>query len=354
MTLPILIIFERHWDEAPKQLLNELIPKLSYEGYNTFCVEAGSERSENDIISNFYIELERTSKLNFQALQYLEKRGIGLKGRLSDLSYEDLSELMRLHVSSQRFLEVAEKIKHLPALLLYKDTLNLAFKHFYNLTGVDNGKDLDAILSANMEEKHNQIIQRELSRIQSQADRLFELYQKKKGVIFLDGALHSKKLIAKLKEKGLKENDLIYYFPHSSQHYSRTVNDFEAMGEESIPDINFCLSSNKDFKVFSQKIITEIQLKNKNYLEEITEGSYASKYLTKFFAAPFKAFLRHGYYVDALLLKDSTSSIERITKILHEKNISSETLCLNEKEYLLIRNINTKEVSDMVHKLSTL
>lgn len=28
-TLPIVLIFERHWDLAPKKLLSDLIPKIS-------------------------------------------------------------------------------------------------------------------------------------------------------------------------------------------------------------------------------------------------------------------------------------------------------------------------------------
>ncbi|VHO02007.1 hypothetical protein RHT_00325 [Candidatus Rhabdochlamydia sp. T3358] len=32
MSLPIVVIFERHWDETPKHLVKQLLPELVKEG----------------------------------------------------------------------------------------------------------------------------------------------------------------------------------------------------------------------------------------------------------------------------------------------------------------------------------
>ena len=44
MSLPIVIIFERHWDLIPKPLVKELLPELSKRGYGNFCFEAPEPR----------------------------------------------------------------------------------------------------------------------------------------------------------------------------------------------------------------------------------------------------------------------------------------------------------------------
>ena len=50
--LPTLILFERHWDETPRNLIGTLLPKLALEGYNTFAFESPSNWSSRKLFLN--------------------------------------------------------------------------------------------------------------------------------------------------------------------------------------------------------------------------------------------------------------------------------------------------------------
>lgn len=350
--LPIVMIFERHWDETPKQLVQELIPQLSFEGYNTLCFEAGSERSEQDMLLSLKELVKTTTNLHTRALDYLEHAQVQIKGRLSDLSYEKLCDLMEQHVASKYYRELTEKIKNLPAILQLERMLEMAAEHSFSLKGVDSGKDLDEISSSkSFRERGIKVHLNEASRIQRLAEELFRLHSEQKGIIHIGGGVHSKRLVAKLMEKGLKESDIICYFPHSSKFFSSTETDFEVIKEDTLEGSLHCLKDEKEIKSFSQKIITEIRLKNRHYQKEIVGGTYQSRFLTDFFQVEFKAFLKPGYHVDALLLKNSAEDIEGIIQKQHEKNIQTESVFLKDEEYLLIRNVNTKAVYENIQKL---
>ena len=51
MSLPIVIIFERHWDTIPKTIIKDLLPALNKKGYQTFCFEAPQDLSPPDFDS---------------------------------------------------------------------------------------------------------------------------------------------------------------------------------------------------------------------------------------------------------------------------------------------------------------
>src|SRR5262245_15435486 len=135
-TLPIVIIFERHWDDVPKQVVKELLPELKDEGYKAFCVEILQNLSESEIISSAKAGLEEATSLTSQVEELLKQRGIEHR-KLADMEFEKLAELMRLYVSSKEFNTVAETMKDLPAALLINRTFEDAKKLQYQLKGVD-------------------------------------------------------------------------------------------------------------------------------------------------------------------------------------------------------------------------
>lgn len=113
MSLPIVIIFERHWDTVPKSVMQYSLPHLSKRGYETFCFEAPQNLSSAEIVDRHNSWLEFDSDIQQQAEKLLKQ--VGITSKLSDMSFGSLAELLRLHVSSKRYLGVAEKVKQLPA-----------------------------------------------------------------------------------------------------------------------------------------------------------------------------------------------------------------------------------------------
>lgn len=51
MSLPIIMLFESHIDLTPTLLLQNLLPELQSEGYNTICKELSSAWSEQDVFN---------------------------------------------------------------------------------------------------------------------------------------------------------------------------------------------------------------------------------------------------------------------------------------------------------------
>src|ERR1700741_5525606 len=97
-SMPIVIIFERHWEKIPRQIVKDLIPKLSEEGYDTFCFEFPQNLKEKEILSLHNEALESDKDLNSKAENCLAR--VGIKNiRLDGLDLKNLSNLMRLYVS---------------------------------------------------------------------------------------------------------------------------------------------------------------------------------------------------------------------------------------------------------------
>src|ERR1700752_1222993 len=125
-SLPILVIFERYWDQEPQQILKGLIPKLAEEGYDTLCCEAPQNLTEEEILFSHLEGLALDCRIHSQAIECVRRVGIDIQ--LCDLGFKKLSKLMRSYVSNKKYLEVAEKIKELPSSILLKDIFENAKK----------------------------------------------------------------------------------------------------------------------------------------------------------------------------------------------------------------------------------
>lgn len=351
-SLPIVVIFERHWDEKPKQLVNKLIPKLAEEGYDTLCFEAPHNRNEDEILSSHRDGLALDSQINSQAHEYIEKAGIK-NIKLCDLGFVELTDLMKEHVSSQRYLEVAEKIKALPASILLKDTFNIAKKFSFRIKGIDiESNDYHHMMSHDLSQRIKVIENLETYRISTFFENLLKLQQEGKGVAFVCGALHAENLINRFKEKNL-QNHILYYFAHSTKKYTNNFDDIEEYSSnEILKNHMFCLTNKNDENSLLQKIIKEIKSNNTTYKEEIVGGNAHSKFLSKFFNKDFKAFMRPGYYVDALLDADNVDDCKHVVEKLQQVNISTHNISMQDKNYLVVQDVNTKEISDNILRLN--
>ena len=99
------------------------------------------------------------------------------------------------------------------------------------------------------------------------------------------------------------------------------------------------------------RIIKEIKSKNTQYQEEVIGGNSQSFFLIQIFKVDFKAFMRRGYYVDALLDIDQTNDSEGIISRLQKANIQTHKISLFGKNHLVIPEVNTKEVADKIYTL---
>ena len=113
MGLPIIIIFERHHDKAPKIIVDKLLPELDKEGYDTFCVEQPYHFTSHDMIS--WID-KVTSPGQQQCLMikqhFKQAANINITGELNDLPYSSLINLLKTYIpndlckSSERALMI--------------------------------------------------------------------------------------------------------------------------------------------------------------------------------------------------------------------------------------------------------
>ena len=344
--LPIIMIFEQHWDTMPKHVIQELIPALSEEGYNTFCFETSKVLTEKEILSRHNWQLKEDNDLYQTAIDFLAQRNI-TNINLFDMHWVQLNNLMKNFVSSQFFEKVSEKIKQLPASRLLQDIFKSCIKNSYSLQGVDI-TDFSTVVSDDLSKRRHIHQEKETYRINTMIESLIELKNQGKGIIFLCGESHSVNLINKIRENHLSDRTL-YYFPFSPKSFEKSF----GIGydhNESMKDHTFILNVKRDWQSLANKIIREVKEKNTVYIKEIIKNSH-SMLLSQFFNKEFRAFSRPGNYVDALLKIDHEDNVTEIINKLKEVNISTHTILLENSEYLVISEINTKKVADQIRLL---
>ena len=260
-SLPTIIIFERHWDLIPKQVVNEMLPVLAAEGYDTVCVEAPSVLTQEEIISRSQGNMERASGIFTQVTELLTRANAMPAERLEDLGLESLSRLMLYHVSSQRFIEVAEQIKQLPAAKLFRQILSTASNLSMSIKGVDvEDKIFATVTRGNPDVRIAAIDAVEKVRVESFVENLSQVQKVRRGTVFICGATHISNLLAKFKERK-EEGKFLCYFAHSSKFYGDTLNDLEGL-KETYPELkecSTCLETAEEVRLFAQKILAEVK-----------------------------------------------------------------------------------------------
>jgi len=351
MSLPLVIIFERHWDTIPKSVMKDLLPDLSRRGYETFCFEAPQNLSSAEIIDRHNSGLELDSGIQQQAENLLKQ--VGITSKLSDMSFRSLADLLRLYVSSKRYIDVAEKVKQLPASRMLKEIFSEAAKLSMSLKGIDVGsEDFDEMTSADLSRRMSGIRLREDDRITTMVQNLLKLRtEQEEGIIFACGALHAKGLIDEFKKHGLQD-EVLYYFPHSSSRYDESVDDIEVVMHDTSGTLvdHTHLLAQKDIKSFGERVIREITGKTK-YTREILHYNSHSQFLSDCFKTNFRAFLRPGYHVDALVDVTEPSDIEDIERRVSATGVSTHRIALDGRNYLAIPNVNTRDIAERIRKI---
>lgn len=350
MSVPIVIVFERHWDTIPKLLVKDLLPGLASKGYGNLCFEAPQDLTSSQIIDQHNSELELDVDMQKQAETLL--RQVGITKKLSDMSFGSLAELMRLYVSSKKYETVAGKIKQLSAFRILKDIFDEAAKIHLSVKGIDiRSEDFNRMASSNLFERMMGIRENEEYRITTIFENLLKLRaQQEKGIIFVCGASHASGLLAKFKERNMHD-EVLYYFPHSSSRYDDSLDDIkEVLMNDTLQGHTHLLTKER-IRPFSKKIVKEITGKIK-YVKEIADGNSHSQFLSQCFKTNFRAFLRPGHYVDALVGIDDTPNIESIMKRVNEVGVQTHSISLNERRYLVVPGVNTSEIANRIRKIT--
>jgi len=197
----------------------------------------------------------------------------------------------------------------------------------------------------------SEITPRDDLRITTMFQNLLKLKaQQEGGVIFSCGALHAKKLINEFEKHGLQD-EVLYYFPHSSMRLDESINDIEyVVGKDNTLVGHTHLLAQKDIKPFGERIIRDITKKTK-YTREILDGNSHSQFLSRCFKANFRAFLRPGYHVDALVDMAELSDVQDVQRRVNAVGLKTHTICLDGRSYLAIPNVNTKEIAEKIRKI---
>ncbi len=350
MCLPIVIIFEHHWDPIPKLVVRDLLPDLYKKGYETFSLEAPQDLSSNEIVARHQSGLKEDLELNQQAKAALREK-TGIECELSSISFTKLMKLLQYYVHSKEYAKFAEKIKKLPASLILKQVFEKAKELSISLKGVDiDSKDFDAMMSPNLLTRMGGIEDREDCRIPIIFHNLLKLQtQKKEGVIFVCGAFHAERLINTFKKQDLQDR-VLYYFPHSGNHCGKDVDIIKDLTtNDTLPGHTYFLSQEK-VKSFVEKVIGEV-IEKTSYTREILDVNSHSQFLSAYFKTNVRAFLRPGYHVDAFV---DISEAANIQKHLTAAGLETHPTSLDNRAYLVIPNINTKDTADRIRKMGTI
>ena len=207
-------------------------------------------------------------------------------------------------------------------------------------------------MSRDLTQRISVIEEKEDYRISTIFKNLLNLQKSGRGVVFVCGALHAENLISKFKQKGMQDQ-VLYYFPHSKKSYYDNFDDVkELLSNDTLANRTFCLSTEQERTLFEKTVVKEIKLNNVNYKREIIAGNSHTKFLSRFFNKDFKAYLRPGYHVDALLDVSNKYGCEGIIKKLADANVSTNIILLEGKKHLVIRDVNKKKNADNIRRLN--
>ena len=108
--------------------------------------------------------------------------------------------------------------------------------------------------------------------------------------------------------------------------------------------------ASKDIKPFGERVIREIIGKTR-YTKEILDYNSHSQFLSDCFKTNFKAFLRPGYHVDALVDVTEPSDIEDIQRRTSVAGAQTHRISLGGRNYLAIPNVNTRDIAERIRKI---
>ena len=268
MPLPVILIFERHQDPAPKQALIDSLAILREKGYTKIAVEVDPARANyTDMLEGVQSQLKTTRQLLDQSLQVLSNLPRNTKLAISSrwgiefpiteeslktMDYGFLHDLLLNFVSSSRYDVLTRMFKNYDGLLKTKELLLQARAKGFQIVGIDS-KVCDLKIHGDLERSKESLA--EIDDVNNARDlemsaRLV-LASQETGVIGLIGAMHYEGI----KFYGDKLNLDAFYLSVYSQRNFVTP---DTMDEVNITlgHITTNLLYNQLFPLFISKLIT--------------------------------------------------------------------------------------------------
>jgi hypothetical protein len=169
------------------------------------------------------------------------------------------------------------------------------------------------------------------------------------GIVFVCGAIHAKAMIDQFKKTGLQD-EVLYYFPHSSNRYDESIDDIrDVLMNDTLQNHTYLLSQ-KHMKAFGKRVIREISEKT-TYQAEVLDHNAHAQFLSDCFKTPFKVFMRPEYHADALVDTTGQVDVENIKKRVHATGVQTQEYTLDGRRYLVIPNVNTMDITERIRKI---
>ncbi len=360
MPLPIIIIFENHWDHQVKSVIkNDVLADLIQVGYNTYCFETPHDLNEQQLFSKMHEAMIENDILLNQAKTLIGQKGLNLASDLEDLPFEELASLLRLYVSSRDFTDMATIFKQIKSNKLTLEIFESVLKKYIYVQGIDQPCSVNPLyVPAKSKPLYIGALSNEDPRSITLATNIHQLYKKGRGLIVVLGAFHAKATLHLLANQGLADN-IIYYFLHSNTTLSRLdLVNVVKQNCDTLQKATFVLDSPESGKEFRDSLLAQIKRKNIAYECEIKDEppiSYlpqAVVSLRSTFKQPFLSFRRSGYYVDAVLKIDQADDESTmISKTLDTNGIPYLITKVNDSNMLTIPDINTPVIGEKIANL---
>lgn len=355
MPLPIIILVERHWDEAPKKALLNALPFLMTSGYNTLCFESPCDKNEEETVADIESTIEFIERRLAEANQCLARRGMFYN--LPEMDYLDLQRLLQKYVSSQYYKEMALWFKELPG---HKEKLLLvrnAQKSHMKICGIDlKSNELEAIHSreAQLNLKNRALKIRELDNLRTTSftRHMHELQQQGRGVVFVVGQFHYTTIIEEFsKEHPLSE--LIFLHPYSTRCLVKSYIDYNLPSSRFIEDlilIEKTIDNNEDIEIFLTHLVNALQPRLDNYIS--IEPTSTCQLLSDKTGLNFQAYVRPGYLVDCHHFVNENEKIDETVNQLNSNGVIGFFSLFRGRYSYCVPNINMKEVAHQIQKLN--
>lgn len=356
MVLPIVILFERHWDIIPKLALQEIVPALESEGYTNLCMEATQDMQSEQIIAASRVALEERLQIEGEVKYWLTYNRVAVDiDKLSLMSFKSLVNLMQDYVSKNHFLTIAEKVKELPAVKILSSILQKVEALSMTVVGIDLPTEeyceMHSLLDGG--ERWRRMAPKESYRERVLFENILKLRANQdEGMIVLMGALHAPGMMAQFEEQGM-QNEVVYCFPHSPYRYGSSIDD--------VNEIIMCpalqgrthLLIEEEVPLFSKNIVDQVRSKI-TYQREIPDSNSHAQFLSDRFKARFRPFVRPGYCVDLLVDREETANIKQIEHSMKQVNVETRDIRLEGREFLVIPRVNMQPNAEKIRQIPIL
>ena len=267
--LRTIIIFERHWDTRPKQLITNVLPQLKASGYNLLCLEAPHDLSPAVLHDRVIKSAEDSTQVHEKVISLLKKRHVMVNGALSDMGYQALKSLVYQYISTRNTTDVVELLLNYPAQLAMKTMMEQAQILAMPVMGIDiDSARMEKLLAINLESRITALDIVAAERNQSMVGHLQTLQRENKGVVFLCGVDHAEEVMVLVRQYNLQDY-VSCYFVHSERRFDDSIDDIAIYSNtDTLREKSILLTNDGEVKDFSDKLLKEMRQANQHCLPE--------------------------------------------------------------------------------------